>query len=101
MNDTSLFPRLTWEAITLQLRNPFRIAYGVSETRQAFWLRLANDEGWGEGTIPSYYGISDEAMTAEPAHGDEAAALGRHRRQRHHEDGDEVFRARAHVGVFR
>lgn len=64
MNDTFIFPRLTWEAITLQLRNPFRIAYGVSETRQAFWLRLANDEGWGEGTIPSYYGISDEAMTA-------------------------------------
>jgi L-Ala-D/L-Glu epimerase len=56
--------RLTWEAITLQLRNPFRISYGVSETRQAFWLRLANDEGWGEGTIPAYYGISDEALTA-------------------------------------
>jgi L-alanine-DL-glutamate epimerase-like enolase superfamily enzyme len=57
-------PRLTWEAITLQLRDPFRISYGVSETRRAFWLRLANDEGWGEGTIPSYYGITDEAMTA-------------------------------------
>lgn len=57
-------PRLTWEAITLQLRDPFRISYGVSETRQAFWLRLAEDEGWGEGTIPSYYGISDEAITA-------------------------------------
>jgi len=57
-------PRLTWEAITLQLRDPFRISYGVSETRQAFWLRLAHDEGWGEGTIPAYYGISDEALTA-------------------------------------
>ena len=57
-------PRLTWEAITLQLRDPFRISYGVSETRQAFWLRLADDTGWGEGTIPSYYGISDEAITA-------------------------------------
>jgi L-alanine-DL-glutamate epimerase-like enolase superfamily enzyme len=57
-------PRLTWEAITLQLRDPFRISYGVSETRKAFWLRLAQDEGWGEGTIPSYYGISDEAITA-------------------------------------
>lgn len=57
-------PRLTWEAITLQLRDPFRISYGISETRQAFWLRLAEDEGWGEGTIPSYYGISDEAITA-------------------------------------
>lgn len=64
MSNQPVTPRLTWEAITLQLRNPFRISYGVSETRQAFWLRLANDEGWGEGTIPSYYGISDEAMTA-------------------------------------
>ncbi|MBK8988463.1 MAG: dipeptide epimerase [Chloroflexi bacterium] len=64
MNNTTTFPRLTWEAITLQLRNPFRISYGVSETRQAFWLRLANDEGWGEGTIPAYYGIPDEALTA-------------------------------------
>ncbi len=57
-------PRLTWETITLQLRDPFRISYGVSETRQAFWLRLADDVGWGEGTIPPYYGISDEAITA-------------------------------------
>lgn len=57
-------PRLTWEAITLQLRDPFHISYGVSDTRQAFWLRLAEDEGWGEGTIPAYYGISDEAITA-------------------------------------
>lgn len=64
MNDTREFPRLTWEAITLQLRNPFRISYGVSETRQAFWLRLAHDVGWGEGTIPPYYGIPDEALTA-------------------------------------
>ncbi|MBE2222345.1 MAG: dipeptide epimerase [Anaerolineae bacterium] len=57
-------PRLTWEKIILQLRDPFRISYGVSETRQAFWLRLADDVGWGEGTIPSYYGITDEAITA-------------------------------------
>jgi L-alanine-DL-glutamate epimerase-like enolase superfamily enzyme len=56
MSPTS--PRLTWESITLQLRNPFRISYGVSETRQAFWLRLAGDAGWGEGTIPSYYNVS-------------------------------------------
>ena len=57
-------PRLTWETITLHFRDPFRISYGVSETRQAFWLRLADDAGWGEGTIPPYYGISDEAITA-------------------------------------
>lgn len=56
--------RLTWEPITLRLRNPFRVSYGASETRRAHWLRLAGDEGWGEGTIPPYYGISDEAMAA-------------------------------------
>lgn len=56
--------RLTWEAITLHLRTPFRVSYGASETRRAHWLRLAGDEGWGEGTIPPYYGISDEAMAA-------------------------------------
>ncbi|MCA9969353.1 MAG: dipeptide epimerase [Anaerolineales bacterium] len=64
MSEIVEFPRLTWEAITLKLRNPFRISYGVSETRQAFWLRLTGDAGWGEGTIPSYYGIPDEALTA-------------------------------------
>jgi L-alanine-DL-glutamate epimerase-like enolase superfamily enzyme len=57
-------PRLTWEPLTLRLRNPFRLSYGVSETRRAFWLRLAEDEGWGEAAIPPYYGISDEAMIA-------------------------------------
>lgn len=56
--------RLTWEPITLQLHRPFRISYGVSETRQAFWLRLAGDAGWGEGTIPSYYHISESEMFA-------------------------------------
>ncbi|HWR65441.1 MAG TPA: dipeptide epimerase [Bellilinea sp.] len=55
---------LCWEKIILKLRNPFRLSYGVSETRQAFWLRLPNDEGWGEGTIPPYYGVPDEAMEA-------------------------------------
>jgi L-alanine-DL-glutamate epimerase-like enolase superfamily enzyme len=50
--------RLTWEAITLQLHVPFHISYGVSETREAFWLRLAGDAGWGEGTIPPYYHVN-------------------------------------------
>jgi len=54
--------RLTWEKITLHLRNPFRISYGVSEERQAYWIRLENDSGWGEGTIPPYYGVSQDAM---------------------------------------
>ena len=56
--------RLTWEPITLHFRTPFRVSYGASESRRAHWLRLAGDEGWGEGTIPPYYGISDESMTA-------------------------------------
>jgi L-alanine-DL-glutamate epimerase-like enolase superfamily enzyme len=56
--------RLVWQELTLRLRNPFRIAYGASETRQAFWLRLKDDEGWGEGTIPSYYHITPAAMQA-------------------------------------
>jgi L-Ala-D/L-Glu epimerase len=57
-------PILSWEKITLRLRNPFRLSYGVSETRQAFVLKLAGDRGWGEGTIPPYYGVDPEAMTA-------------------------------------
>lgn len=57
-------PWFTWQPITLNLRNPFRLSYGVSETRQSFWLRLAGDAGWGEAAIPPYYGISDDAMIA-------------------------------------
>lgn len=56
--------RLTWEKRVLKLRNPFRLSYGVSETRSAYIIRLAGDEGWGEGTIPPYYGVAVEAMTA-------------------------------------
>jgi len=57
-------PAFTWQPITLHLRNPFRLSYGVTETRRSHWLRLADDEGWGEAAIPPYYGISDEAMIA-------------------------------------
>ncbi len=57
-------PRLTWERLTLKLRNPFGLSYGTDETRPAFWIRLEGDEGWGEGTIPSYYNIPDEEMFA-------------------------------------
>jgi L-alanine-DL-glutamate epimerase-like enolase superfamily enzyme len=56
--------RLTWERLTLKLRNPFRLSYGVDETRTSYWIRLADDEGWGEGTIPSYYHIPWEAILA-------------------------------------
>ena len=62
MADTT--SRLTWQALTLELRNPFRVSYGVSDTRQANWLRLAEDSGWGEGTIPPYYGVAMTDMTA-------------------------------------
>ena len=62
MNNTQ--PRLTWQPITLQLRHPFGVSYGVSTSRQAFWIRLAGDAGWGEGTIPPYYPVSQEAMIA-------------------------------------
>lgn len=54
--------RLTWHALDLHLRNPFRLSYGVTDTRRSFWVRLAGDEGWGEAAIPPYYGISDAAM---------------------------------------
>ena len=55
--------KLTWEKITLRLRNPFAVAYGTSDTRDAFWIRLPADEGWGEGTIPPYYRVDPSAMT--------------------------------------
>src|SRR5439155_14124746 len=54
---------LSWEMLTLKLRNPFRVSYGTSEARSAFWIRLAGDEGWGEGTIPPYYRVDASAMT--------------------------------------
>lgn len=64
MNTLSAAARLTWEPLTLRLRSPFRVSYGVSETREVFWLRLADDEGWGESAIPPYYGISTASITA-------------------------------------
>ena len=59
-----LGPRLSWEAITLKLEHPFRLSTGVSTTRIAHWIRLENDQGWGEGTIPPYYNVKDEDMWA-------------------------------------
>jgi L-alanine-DL-glutamate epimerase-like enolase superfamily enzyme len=56
--------RLTWEPITLHLRNPFGLSYGVTDTRRIFWIRLAEDAGWGEAAIPPYYGVSDADMVA-------------------------------------
>jgi L-alanine-DL-glutamate epimerase-like enolase superfamily enzyme len=57
---------LSWEKITLHLRNPFVVSYGTSDTRDAFWIRLndkkGGDEGWGEGTIPPYYRVDPTVM---------------------------------------
>ena len=69
MTNTAL---LTWEKVTLQLRNPFRLSYGVSETRQAFLIHLAGNAGWGEGTIPPYYGVDQDAMTGRVGRVDRA-----------------------------
>jgi L-alanine-DL-glutamate epimerase-like enolase superfamily enzyme len=55
---------LSWEKFTLKLRNPFRLSYGTSEERQAFWIRLVDDQGWGESTIPPYYSIQTDQMEA-------------------------------------
>jgi L-Ala-D/L-Glu epimerase len=56
-------PCVRWEMVTLHLRNPFHLSYGVSETRQAYILRLNEDEGFGEGTIPPYYAVDINEMT--------------------------------------
>jgi L-alanine-DL-glutamate epimerase-like enolase superfamily enzyme len=57
-------PLLSWHPITLHLHQPFRVSYGTSTTRRAFWVQLRNDAGWGEGTIPPYYGVAEESMVA-------------------------------------
>jgi L-alanine-DL-glutamate epimerase-like enolase superfamily enzyme len=54
---------LSYELLVLNLRNPFRLSYGVSDTRNAYWIRLKDDEGWGEGTIPPYYHVQAGEMT--------------------------------------
>ena len=54
----------TWQKLTLHLRNPFHLSYGVTDTRTAFWLRLTDDAGWGEGTIPPYYRVDQGEMIA-------------------------------------
>lgn len=58
-HDEGLF---LWETIQLHLRIPFRLSYGASENREAHWIRMRGDSGWGEGTIPPYYNISSESM---------------------------------------
>jgi L-alanine-DL-glutamate epimerase-like enolase superfamily enzyme len=59
VSDTALF-RVT--PVTLHLAQPFVVAHGASATRVAHWLRLLDDEGWGEGTSPPYYGVQVETL---------------------------------------
>jgi L-alanine-DL-glutamate epimerase-like enolase superfamily enzyme len=54
--------RFVWEKITLELKNPNRIAYGKSSKFLIYWIRLAGDNGWGEAAIPSDGGNSDKEM---------------------------------------
>ena len=56
--------RFVWEKIALELTNPIRIAYGESRIYHVYWIRLAEDSGWGEGIIPSNGRISDKEMLA-------------------------------------
>lgn len=60
--------RLSYQSLTLHLRNPFAVSYGTSDTRQAFILRLTDEAGsgvgLGEGTIPPYYRVDPSEMTA-------------------------------------
>src|SRR3954452_7031701 len=62
--DRTMAAALTFEPLTLHLRNPFRLSYGVTETRQAYWIRLRGDECWGGGTIPPDYPVDPSIMTA-------------------------------------
>ena len=55
-------PCLSWQAVTLQLRTPFRLSYGATQERTAHWIRLREDAGWGEGTIPPYYPVREEDL---------------------------------------
>jgi len=56
--------RFVWEKITLELTNPIRIAYGESRIYHVYWIRLAEDSGWGETSIPSNAGNSEKEMLA-------------------------------------
>ena len=56
--------RFICEELTLQLRNPFGLSYGTTQWRRVYWLRLNEEEGWGEEAIPPYYGIADAELWA-------------------------------------
>ena len=55
--------KIEWVQYELVLKTPFTVSYGSSSTRTAFLIRT-DDGGFGEGTIPFYYGIPFAAMTS-------------------------------------
>ena len=55
--------KIEWVQYELVLKTPFTVSYGSSSTRTAFLIRT-DDGGFGEGTIPFYYGIPFAEMTA-------------------------------------
>ncbi|NLI44089.1 MAG: dipeptide epimerase [Chloroflexi bacterium] len=62
--DPQVVPCLSWQSLTLQLRVPFRLSYGATQERTAHWIRLREDAGWGEGTIPPYYPVREIELQA-------------------------------------
>lgn len=52
------------EIFTIRLPRPFRIAHGVSHTRETVLVRVSAEDGvtgWGEGALPPYYPSRAEA----------------------------------------
>jgi len=56
--------RFVWEKITLELKNSIPIAYEKRSKFNIYWIRLAGDNGWGEGAISSYGGNTDKELIA-------------------------------------
>lgn len=54
--------QLRTEILTLHLRTPFRIAHGVSETRQSVIVYL--EDAVGEAALAPYYGVTPEHVIA-------------------------------------
>ena len=63
------------EILTLHLRTPFRIAHGVSTTRQSVIVHLP-DGALGEAALAPYYGVTPEHVVAYLADPRVEAALG-------------------------
>ncbi len=62
------------EPVTLTLRTPFKIAHGVSATRENVIVSL--DGAYGEASLPPYYGTTTDEVMAYVQSPEVAAALG-------------------------